>query len=143
MRRINHPSKFQTVSRFAVRTLTIVMVLSVLTFPAMAQDAQLDTGSATPEESASATEVRHLEGMVVTALKREAQIQDVPVSITAFDSEQLDALKLRDLGDLTITMPNVSLDDAALARGFANFVHSWLGYQQLDSVRRSDGRRLR
>ena len=127
MRLINHTSKFRTVSRFAVRTLTIVMVLSVLTFPAMAQDAQPDAGKTIPEESAPATEVRHLEGMVVTALKREAQIQDVPVSITAFDSEQLDALKLRDLGDLTITMPNVSLDDAALARGFANFSIRGLG----------------
>ena len=63
----------------------------------------------------------------VTTLKREAQIQDVPVSITAFDAEQLDALKLRDLGDLTLTMPNVSLDDIGLARGFANFSIRGLG----------------
>ena len=33
----------------------------------------------------------------MTAQKREQLIQDVPVSITAFDAEQLDALKVRDL----------------------------------------------
>ena len=129
MHRINHTSKFRTAGRFAVRTLTIVAALSVVipSLPALAQDAQPDAGTASPEASVPATEVTPLEGMVVTALKREAQIQDVPVSITAFDAEQLDALKLRDLGDLTLTMPNVSLDDIGLARGFANFSIRGLG----------------
>ena len=127
MRCINHISRFRTAGRLSVRTLTMVMVLSVLTFPAMAQDAQLDTGRAAPQESAPATEVTPLEGMVVTALKREAMIQDVPVSMTAFDSEQIDALKLHDLGDLTITMPNVALDDVGVTRGIANFSIRGLG----------------
>ena len=67
MRRINHTSKFRTVSRFAVRTLTIVAALSaiIFSFPAAAQDAQPDAGKAAPEESSSATEVTPLEGMVV------------------------------------------------------------------------------
>ena len=127
MRCINHISRFRTAGRLSVRTLTMVMVLSVLTFPAMAQDAQLDTGKAASKESAPATEVTPLEGIVVTALKREAMIQDVPVSMTAFDSEQLDALKLRDIGDLTITMPNVALDDVGVTRGIANFSIRGLG----------------
>ena len=127
MRCITHISRFRTVGRLSVRTLTIVMVLSVLTFPAMAQDAQLDTGKAAPQESAPTTGVTHLEEMVVNALKREAMIQDVPVSMTAFDSEQIDALKLHDLGDLTITMPNVALDDVGVTRGIANFSIRGLG----------------
>ena len=107
----------------------MVMVLSVfLTFlSVLAQDAQLDTDKAASKESAPATEVTPLEGIVVTALKREAMIQDVPVSMTAFDSEQLDALKLRDIGDLTITMPNVALDDVGVTRGIANFSIRGLG----------------
>ena len=68
-----------------------------------------------------------LEDIVVTAQKREQLIQDVPLSITAFDSEQIDALKLRDLGDLTIKMPNVALDDIGTARGIANFSIRGLG----------------
>ncbi len=127
MRCINHISRFRPAGRLSVRTLTMVMVLSVLTFPAIAQDAQLDTGKAASKESAPATEVTPLEGIIVTALKREAMIQDVPVSMTAFDSEQLDALKLRDIGDLTITMPNVALDDVGVTRGIANFSIRGLG----------------
>ena len=122
MRCINHTSRFRTAGWLAVRTLTMVMVLGILTLPAVAQDVQPDAGEAAP-----ATEVTPLEGMVVTALKREAMIQDVPVSMTAFDSEQIDALKLHDLGDLTITMPNVAFDDVGVTRGIANFSIRGLG----------------
>ena len=54
-------------------------------------------------------------------------IQDVPLSITAFDSEQLEALKVRDLSNLSVRMPNVSLDDVGTARGIANFSIRGLG----------------
>ena len=98
---INQTPRLWTANWSAVRNLTFVTVLSAvfLTLPAVAQDAQPDAGRAASEESASATEVTPLEGMVVTALKREAMIQDVPVSMTAFDSEQIDesryAVRLR------------------------------------------------
>ncbi len=126
---INQTPRLWTANWSAVRNLTFVTVLSAvfLTLPAVAQDTQPDAGKTAPQESAPATEVTPLEGMVVTALKREAMIQDVPVSMTAFDSEQIDALKLHDLGDLTITMPNVAFDDIGLARGFANFSIRGLG----------------
>ena len=63
----------------------------------------------------------------MTAQKREQLIQDVPLPVTAFDAEQLDALKVRDLTSLSIRMPNVSLDDVGTARGIANFSIRGLG----------------
>ncbi len=68
-----------------------------------------------------------LEEITVTARKREEALQSVPVSVSAFSGEQLEALKIRDLQDLSIAMPNVSLDDIATFRSTANFSIRGLG----------------
>jgi len=68
-----------------------------------------------------------LEEITVTARKREEMAQSVPISISAFSGTQLEALKVRDLQDLSIAMPNVSLDDIATFRTTANFSIRGLG----------------
>ena len=54
--------------------------------------------------------------------------------MTAFDAEQLAAAKVRDLGDLTIGIPNVGFDEIGTSRGTANFLDSRHGHQQFDSL---------
>lgn len=68
-----------------------------------------------------------LEEITVTARKRDEISQSVPIAITAFSGDQLEALKIRDLQDLSISMPNVSLDDIATFRSTANFSIRGLG----------------
>lgn len=68
-----------------------------------------------------------MEEVVVTARKREEKQQDVPIAITAFNSDQLEALKVRELEDISFTMPNVALDDVGTTRGVANFSIRGLG----------------
>lgn len=68
-----------------------------------------------------------LEEVVVTARKREEGSQDVPLSISAYGSEQLEALKVRDLFSLSTGLPNVVLDDVGTTRGTANFSIRGLG----------------
>ena len=68
-----------------------------------------------------------LEEVVVTARKREEGAQDVPLSISAFNSDQIEALKVRDLTNLRVGMPNVSLEDIGTTRGTANFSIRGLG----------------
>lgn len=67
--------------------------------------------------------------ILVTATKQAnaENVQDVPLAITAYGDEQLDALKVRDLQSLSYIMPNVSLDDVGTARGVANFSIRGLG----------------
>ncbi len=48
-------------------------------------------------------------------------VQDVPLAITAYGGDQLDALKVRDLQSLSYSIPNVSFDDIGTTRGTANF----------------------
>jgi iron complex outermembrane receptor protein len=85
--------------------------------PSHAQDGDTRRGS-----SASL-----LEEVVVTARKREESAQDVPLSISAFGADQIEALKIRDLTNLTAGMPNVALDDVGTSRGTANFSIRGLG----------------
>ncbi|MDP5071211.1 MAG: TonB-dependent receptor plug domain-containing protein, partial [Congregibacter sp.] len=68
-----------------------------------------------------------LEEVVVTARKREEGAQDVPLSISAFSADQIEALKVRDLTNLGVGLPNVALDDVGTTRGTANFSIRGLG----------------
>lgn len=68
-----------------------------------------------------------LEEVVVTARKREESIYDVPLSVSAFGSDQLEALKVRDLTNLAVGLPNVAMDEIGTTRGTANFSIRGLG----------------
>jgi iron complex outermembrane receptor protein len=68
-----------------------------------------------------------MEEVTVTARKREEPLQRVPISISAFSGDQIDALKVRDLRGLTVAMPNVALDEIGTTRGVANFSIRGLG----------------
>lgn len=66
--------------------------------------------------------------IIVTATKRgDALAQDIPIAITAFSNEQLEALNFEDLQSLSYVMPNVQLEDVGTARGVANFSIRGLG----------------
>lgn len=68
-----------------------------------------------------------LEKITVTARKREEPIQNVPLSVTHFSSEEIDTLKVRNLESLAVKMPNVALDDIGTVGGIANFSIRGLG----------------
>ncbi len=48
-----------------------------------------------------------LEEIVVTATKREENVQDVPIAVTAFTPERLDDLQMRDISELGTIVPNL------------------------------------
>lgn len=68
-----------------------------------------------------------LEEVIVTARKREESAQNVPLAVTAYNSEQLELLKIRDLENLAVGIPNVALDDIGTFRSTANFSIRGLG----------------
>jgi iron complex outermembrane receptor protein len=95
-------------------TMTLVLGLAI----PQSSDAQ--------EEASSAAELL-LEEVMVTARKREESAQNVPISVTAYGSQQLEALKIRDLQNLSVAMPNVAMDDIGTFRSTANFSIRGLG----------------
>ena len=65
-----------------------------------------------------------LEEIIVTATKRAGGVeaQQVPVAITAFSAEQLDALHLRDLYAIGFAAPSVQMEDIGTTRAFMSTV---------------------
>jgi iron complex outermembrane receptor protein len=70
-----------------------------------------------------------LEEITVTATKsaQGANVQNIPTAITAYGSDQLQALNFRDLQSLSYAMPNVQLEDVGTTPGVANFSIRGLG----------------
>lgn len=70
-----------------------------------------------------------LQEVVVTATKKEKaeNVQDVPIAVTAFGSQQLDTLHFQNLTSLSYTMPNVSMDAIGTTPATANFAIRGLG----------------
>ena len=64
-----------------------------------------------------------LEEIVTTARKRSEaeEAQDVPIAVTAFGADQIDALFVQKLDDLSYLMPNVQLEAVGTFPGVQNF----------------------
>jgi iron complex outermembrane receptor protein len=90
----------------------------------MAQEAEQTT---TQEDDESA--IGAFGDIIVTGTKTQnaENVQDVPLAVTAFNSESLEALKVRDIQSLSYSAPNVSLDQIGTSRGTANFSIRGLG----------------
>ena len=73
---------------------TVSLVALSLATPALAQQTQ--------EQAAT------IDDIIVTAQKREQSIQDVPISVSAFNAEALDAMKIEGGSELLRAIPNVS-----------------------------------
>ena len=99
---------------------TVLLLAATLTAPAAAQDAApADTvpvqtlPEPTPAASAEAappTSATALETVVVTAQKREASLQNTPISLLAFDRRKLETLDIRGVADLMSNVPAMTVD---------------------------------
>jgi len=84
--------------RFSVSLLSTVSAAVVLiALPAAAQDA--------PSSGQDATRV---DDIIVTAQRREQNIQDVPIAVTAFSPTQLEAASVEDTSDLVRATPSLT-----------------------------------
>lgn len=97
--------------------------------------ASVTVPSALAQEIPSRSRSVLLEEVVVTARKRDESMQDVPVAVTAYGADHIDTLKVRDLTNLSVGMPNVSLDDVGSVKGTANFTIRGLGiYSSIPTI---------
>jgi iron complex outermembrane receptor protein len=63
-------------------------------------------------DDASGQSVESIEQVVVTAQRREERLQDVPISITVFNQEQLAQHNIVNIGDLAAFTPSLSVDSS-------------------------------
>ncbi|MEG2312999.1 TonB-dependent receptor plug domain-containing protein, partial [Brevundimonas sp.] len=79
-----------------------------------------DTGSTAVDE------------IIVTAQKREQSIQDVPIAVSAFSAEALDAMKIEGGSELLRAVPNVSFSKSNFS--MYNFSIRGIGTKALSSA---------
>lgn len=58
---------------------------------------------------AAGNAVAQLEEVIVTAQKREQSLQEIPISITAFDEASIDAKRISNVKDLALFVPNLQI----------------------------------
>lgn len=83
--------------------------------------------SAPAAAQASGSSSDALQEVVVTAQKREENLQTVPLSVTAISGSTMQALHLQDLADVTGTVPNVQIQVNAGLTNAAAFVIRGIG----------------
>jgi outer membrane receptor protein involved in Fe transport len=93
------------VSRFLKTTTALSVVLASASL--MAPQAKAQAAPAGPEASSV------LEDVIVTARKRSERLQDVPQSIQAFSSEQIERMNLTDMDDVASLSSSIIFDKAA------------------------------
>ena len=90
--------------------------------------AMLMLASTTTASAQSAIDTLTDEVIVTATKKANAEnVQDIPIAVTAFGAETLDALNVTSIESLSFSAPNVSLDDIGTSRGTANFSIRGLG----------------
>lgn len=77
-------------------------------------DASADPGVDEPTQSAEASRAQ-LDEIVVTARKKSEALQDVPMSVAAFDSQDLRDRGIRNLNDLAVHVPGLQQSDLAIS----------------------------
>ena len=102
--------------------LVAVLASTALTTPALAQD----SGTAAADDQG-------LEDIVVTAQRREENLQDVPLSITALGGEKLDAITAGgvDIRALSARVPSLIVE-SSFGRTFPRFYIRGLGNTDFD-----------
>ena len=122
---ISKSTTASTRTRFTSTLLASSVALALASSQVIAQEDTAQQQEPAPA-SKKATD-KLFEKIEVTARKRVESIQDVPIAITAFGAQQLEAMKFRDFNDLSVGIANVVMDDVGTARGVANFSIRGLG----------------
>src|SRR5690606_31882374 len=84
----------------SVLAIALISAIVSMAAPAAAQDAA---------PAGAEDEPRTLATMVVTAQKREEQMQDVPISVTALDEQLLRDNNVSDIKDMQILVPGLTV----------------------------------
>ena len=103
------------VSRLTFRySLATGASAAILAFaaPAVAQDETVSTSQPAAGQSEAEDGARRLQSIQVTAQRREESVQDVPMSIQAFGSEQLDNLRVNSVDDLQSVVPSFTVSQS-------------------------------
>ena len=84
--------------------------------PVAAQEAGGGQPAAAAPVAAAADNPAQVADIIVTAQRREQSLQQVPISITAFNAAALSALNARSIGDLDNFTPGLTINDSSVTQ---------------------------
>ncbi|MEO7635486.1 MAG: TonB-dependent receptor [Sphingomicrobium sp.] len=90
------------------RAALALLASSALASPAFAQSGVNNTAPTPAEQAAQDGQVDDQTEIVITATKREENLQDVPISVQAIGTRRLDQLNISNFEDYTKQLPSVS-----------------------------------
>ena len=126
---------YRTVTAARALLLAGTATLAALPSAALAQDQQSAAGgdeTAAADANASQDEVTDTGAIVVTARRRNEQLQDVPIAVTAYSGAELERQGAVDITDIGDTTPNVTLE---VSRGTNSTLTAFIrGIGQQDPV---------
>lgn len=93
-----------------IKRLSMTAIATVLSWPALAQEAGLDEPAPVTEPADSGEGARTVEEIVVTAQRRQERLQDVPISITAISGDTLEKVGVNSVVNLPQTVPALRFD---------------------------------
>ena len=100
------------VRRSGARGLFAYLSIGLSVIAATSAGAATDTDSDSDSDAGGRTEAEGLAEIVVTATRREENIDKVPVSVTALSQDTMDQKGIRDFTELVRFTPGVSIDTA-------------------------------
>ena len=86
--------------------------ITILPAPALAQATPGETAREVPSGTGAQPEPDTFGAIIVTAQRREENLQDVPIAATAFEGDQLEAKAVDAVADLQFAAPSLSITDA-------------------------------
>jgi len=95
-------------TRWSLLPQAVIAALTLVT-PAIAQDAPPAEAPA-PAPAVAQVDDRGIEEIIVTATKREANIQDIPIAVSAFQAEELSARRIDEIEDLAQVSPSIHVN---------------------------------
>jgi iron complex outermembrane receptor protein len=112
--------------RFYIIRATLLLTSAIIATPSLAQTASDQAAAEEPVKSSdlspeSGATVSGVEEIVVTAQKREQNLQDVPISITALSQASLVANRIQDVRDLSALAPSLTVRTSAGGGLAANY----------------------
>lgn len=93
-----------------MKTATLCSASSLVLGLALAWAPAASAETQRPDAGADAEIASTLDEIIVTATKRPEALFDVPVAVTAYTAEQIEAAQVRDLRDMTLIAPALSVN---------------------------------
>ncbi len=94
------------------RRFSFAVALSLAAAPLSAQESEPAASEGTAAESRTADRQPGIEEIIVTSTKREENIQDVPIAVTALSGLDVERAGVKDLRDLPTLSPSFNLNSA-------------------------------